>query len=263
MVAAIDERRLLVRWAMSISIRCLAVSCALAGMISTSCTASGGLADARASESDGGDGDGGTDGGGGDRATFTLYSVEADGMLRPNAPIAFQGADGRLLAVIRTDKDGVAIGPMEPGGLITFWGDPYSLITVGGVQVGDAIVRWRPSVPVPDPEPAGSVAVTLPGPVDGAATYSIFTSCSGVSDIQDPSSVVTVDLTTCDIHAGSIDVVAFALGTASVHLAGAMRLEVEHGGGTTALTLPGWSSDTIDLSLAVSDLPITASRVHA
>jgi hypothetical protein len=72
-----------------------------------------------------------------------------DGVPLASWPVAFHGADGRLLDAGLTDVNGIARGPMEPDGMVTYRG-PFidgRLITRGQIQPGDFVINAAPSAP--------------------------------------------------------------------------------------------------------------------
>ena len=78
----------------------------------------------------------------GGAATATIYN--RDGVPLVARPIAFQGGDGRVLAVASTDGMGNATGPMEVDGMVTDlapFANGQHLVTHGGVQPGDHVVN--------------------------------------------------------------------------------------------------------------------------
>jgi hypothetical protein len=72
-----------------------------------------------------------------------------DGVPLASWPVAFHGADGRLLDAGLTDANGIARGPMEPDGMVTYRA-PFidgRLITRGQIQPGDVVINAAPSAP--------------------------------------------------------------------------------------------------------------------
>lgn len=115
-----------------------------------------------------------------DAVPTTQVSVRAqtrDGVGVPNQSIVFSGADGRLFAHEHTDEDGRAVGPMEPGGMVTRYvgqvNNLHQLVTETGVSPDQELVLELLNGRRSDHR----LAVQLPRPPDNATRYQVWSGC--------------------------------------------------------------------------------------
>lgn len=126
------------------------------------------------------------------------------------------------------------------------------LNTVVGVQPGDSIdwdSRWSPPI-----GSAGTIAVTLPGPFEGATRYEVISSCSeGVEhDVAGPPMVIEVSRA-C-VEQGAPDVAAIAYDALGEPLAITSAIDVADTMSKPSITLPAWSSAPIDTTIAIEEV---------
>jgi hypothetical protein len=111
-------------------------------------------------------------------ATVSVELYNRDRMPLATWPVAFHGADGRLLDVAVTDARGRAIGVMEPDGMVTYLA-PFldeRYITHGGIQPGQT---FRNVAPGPEPEPlAHRLVVTTSAVPDAARLCAVRVPCA-------------------------------------------------------------------------------------
>jgi hypothetical protein len=108
-------------------------------------------------------------------ASVQLYNQE--GAPLGHWPVMFHGADGKERAIVYTTDAGLAIGPMEPDGMVTYR-SPFpenQLITRGGIQRDERVIDGIPPEWV-DPE-FYSVVVRTPDTLDAAGLCQIEVVC--------------------------------------------------------------------------------------
>jgi hypothetical protein len=109
-------------------------------------------------------------------ASVQLYN--RDGVALAHWPVMFHGADGSRLAVVNTTQSGLASGPMEPGGMVTYR-SPFpnnQLVTRGGIQPDDRVFDGVRPERV-DPAPRYAVVVSTPGAPSSARLCQIAIVC--------------------------------------------------------------------------------------
>ena len=112
--------------------------------------------------------------------TVTVYDWSSPSVPAPNEPVAFQNADGSVVAVAMTDPQGMASATMLPGGSVTALRPPNPsssgdyVYTFVGVKPGDQLQVASPVYVPPPPEFATSFALPY---FTGAASYLVTTRC--------------------------------------------------------------------------------------
>lgn len=174
--------------------------------------------------------------------------IEDDGAPYVGTSVVFHDAEGAVLGVEATDNQGLARWSDFPdgGGVTLVLGDDATLITRMGLLGGDAfVVDLNTSMGV-------EVDVALPGTYGQADFYELY-SCSGHSDLSDPTQAVTPTAPAACIEGGSTPFVGVAYERGEpVAWTVAPQVDVEASGVTV---LPDWEASISTFDLQVQGLP--------
>jgi len=129
--------------------------------------------------------------------TATVRLFNRDGVPLASWPVIFHGADGTQLRVVETTPEGIARGPMEPDGMVTYR-SPFptnELVTRGGVQPGDLVVDGLPPTP-PEPLPPVPIVVRTANTPEAAGLWEVQIVCGGriFSGRSTPIGEITVEI---------------------------------------------------------------------
>ncbi|MBA2545205.1 MAG: hypothetical protein H0V17_36520 [Deltaproteobacteria bacterium] len=145
-------------------------------------------------------------------ASVQLHTI--DGLPLADWPVMFHGADGSRLAVVPTTDAGIAVGPMEPDGMVTYRRPRLGneLITRGGIQPDDRVIDGRP-LPHPPSGDLHQVIVSTVGTPDNAGLCQIQIVC-GDRTLEArgvPGAEITIDVPqSCGADTRSVYVLATA-----------------------------------------------------
>jgi hypothetical protein len=191
---------------------------------------------------------------------FTLHVIGADGEPMVGIDVVFHDADGAVLAHVQSGADGTARyeGGVAAATLATSANGRTHLTTVTGLFAtsGSATLKVPDLVAQPAPVDRGTLDVAGPGSVANANVYLATNSCS--SAFLNPSPAVRTGIATsteCLTDRNTTDVYAVALSASGDKLAYGYATDIVHGGGVTAVDIPAWRIDFLDVSITAMNPP--------
>ena len=175
-------------------------------------------------------------------ATLTF---KVNGGATPGLPIVVNKPDGAVQTDMSTNLSGQITAEVAAGSMFTMVlpGDNGpSFITLAGIEPGDSVLVDVENDP---PTATGTLEVTLPGEFTDAASYKVTVGCQKPATTTDPSSAVSLELTSrCPNDGGSADVLALALDGDDNPMAYAFQKEVAMTNSQTfQTTLSEWKTD--------------------
>lgn len=183
------------------------------------------------------------------------------------ANVVFQAPDWSVLAHVLTDAQGTASATVAAGTVVTvahpglLWAN-YGLLTVVGVEPGDALVLGEPATVGETQD--GSAAVTYPGTFAGADQYAVTLGCTASGWAYAPDPVDVQISSTCD---SSVDAIAIAISASSGMIAWSSATGVPVLGPppsrTATVTLGAWRSDLGSMPVTLTNPPATATSASA
>ncbi len=190
-------------------------------------------------------------------------TIELNGTAQEGILVAFNNPDGSFNTSGETNANGQVGAVIEYGSIVTvapmpapLTGIPVSnmLQTIYGVNPGDTIVVDPLAIPVAGSDVLTGADVTVPAAFDGAASYYFLSNC--YEGTVNAAQVVEFDVDEGCVGAdGKFDVIVFARDGGGNDIAFSLKKNVTPINGTTAVTLPNWSTTFHDYDLTMSNIP--------